>query len=546
MFPGWLKYPPLLLLDFDSTLTTKSTLSPLLSLPTTIYNSRPPTGSSSIPAPLTAEQLSAAYISDLKAYKTSHVREKQKSLLEEYSHQVSLRPVEAASFERGRRAFADAKVTRSDIHFAAFKALSSREVVFRKGWKRLLGAVAWKGRIAIISTNWSKIWIESLIEIAARSEGLVDTAGLLLLDGEGAYSPCGMKLDVEVRANEVIEDSQPPENEPLRLRGGGQDEETHERPSTSGSTSRPKKRRKLRGSVDFGQAMVLSPKAGRRRLNVKQSTDNSVPEEAHFADDHRSSSSSSLSGLSSLGAEGTGQAKGEEGEILAEDESSADSGHSSEDSNFSNLLSSARNELPASALPRSVNSLAEEGKATSDSSELSSPWSDSEHQESDWQTGSAGEESRVGSEHDGSEPEELWEDSRSASDSEPSDNHIFVGGDKALQLDSLIRHYEAETRKSFPPSSLEAPVTSIYVGDSTPDLQPLMAADIGIVIRDEGRLKGEQLEMKKILKRLDISLAWIGDLGGRGFTLDNITKARLWWAHDFDEVVDSGIFRIEE
>ena len=522
----WSKsYPPLLLLDFDSTLTTKSTLSPLLSLPTAIFKSRPLAGSSNIPPP-TADQLSAAYITDLETHKTSHPRTKPEGLIQEHLYQSSLRALEAASFERGRRAFAEAKVTRSDVHYAAFKALSSGEVVFRKGWNRLLATVAKKGRIGIISANWSKMWIEMLIEIAARKEGLVDPSGSILLDENGDYGPCGCKLNVQVMANEVVEDLQPPDAGAMSLRGGGEDDQSHEGSLTSGSPSRPKKRRKFKGSVDFGQPLILSPKAGRRHFNAEQPADTSV------AEDH-SDSSSSLSSLSSSENEATGEGKGKEREAPAEAESS--------DSSEGTSNGTSKRVLPSSEmlLGTRIISKHEEGDSSEESDNL---------------------EPAARTAHEGSDPQEQWRDHVSESDSEIEEsssesesdfgsNNIFVSGDKTLALDSMIRNFEKDVRNTVPSSSelswLECPVKTIYIGDSTPDLDALMAADIGIVIRDRVRLKGEQLELKKTLKQLDISQAWIGDLEGRGIGWSNVTDARLWWAKDFDEVVDSGIFGIE-
>ena len=87
-------------------------------------------------------------------------------------------------------------------------------------------------------------------------------------------------------------------------------------------------------------------------------------------------------------------------------------------------------------------------------------------------------------------------------------------------------------------AELESPVNTIYVGDSLCDLNFLMAADVGIIIRnEEGKLKGEQLELKRTLGRLTFVTAWSGELKDEG----GDKAARLWWAKDFDEVVDAGI-----
>ena len=217
---GISEYTPLLLLDFDSTLTIASTLEPLLRLPTEIFLVRPPAPSRDIQPPATAAQLSAAYKSDIKDYESSHVfrMNDRKNRIMEGVHQNNLRPIEAASFERVKQAFAAAGVTRADIRSAASKALSSREVVFRKGWKRLLiKAMAKEGRIAIISANFSKFWIESLIDIAARREGLVDAAGMVVLDGKQSVR----KFEFDVQANEVVGEDVRIGMGEASLRGGG-------------------------------------------------------------------------------------------------------------------------------------------------------------------------------------------------------------------------------------------------------------------------------------------------------------------------------------
>ena len=77
----------------------------------------------------------------------------------------------------GQHAFSHASVTKAYICSIAFIALSRGEVVFRNGWTRLFSAAAKNGKIGIISKNWSKAWIESLVEIAVRQEGLVDSEG---------------------------------------------------------------------------------------------------------------------------------------------------------------------------------------------------------------------------------------------------------------------------------------------------------------------------------------------------------------------------------
>ena len=404
---GISEYMPLLLLDFDSTLTIASTLDPLLRLPTEIYKARPPAPSRNIQPPATAAQLSAAYKSDIKEYESSYVfrMNDRNNRIMEGVHQNNLRPIEAVSFERVKQAFAAAGVTRADIHSAASKALSSGEVLFRKGWKRLLvKAMAKEGRIAIISANFSKVWIESLIEIAARREGLVDAAGMVVLDGKRSVR----KLEFDVQANEVLAED---------VRDG------------MGEAS-------LRGGV------------------VRGGEGNSLDVEG----------SKGKGSTTSVGVP---------------------------PSHVSDVRTSGSDERLCSG--------------------------------SDWKS------------DPGPDP---GSDSDSAflSSSSPSNHNIFIPEDKIPAWQAIEKRLAktiagATSFSDSKPSSFR----SIYIGDSVTDFEILLSVDEGVVMRDEGKLKGEQLALKQLCARLGFSDAPIRRFGS------NATDTRLWSAKDFDEVVDSGI-----
>ncbi|CAF9902961.1 MAG: hypothetical protein HETSPECPRED_000070 [Heterodermia speciosa] len=390
------KSTPLLLLDFDSTLTIASTLDPLLRLPTEIYKARPPAPFCNIQPPATAAQLSAAYKSSIKDYESSDLfrMNDRKDRTKEIVHQDNLRPIEAASFERGKQAFAAAGVTRADVHFAASKALSTGEVVFRKGWKRLLAkALAKEGRIAVISANWSKFWIESLINVAVQREGLVDAAGMVVLEGKRSVR----KFELDVWANEVIDED-------------------------------------VQG--DMGEASL--------RDGVGRSNDG----------DH---------------------------------------------------LDAERIQVKGSATSIGDPPYHASGDQRSESDE----WEDSES------------------------------NSTSLSISSSSNYNIFVAGDKTPAWLAI----EEKLAKTLPPATsisdlVGSPFRSIYIGDSITDFDILLSVDEGVMMRDEGKLKGEQLALKQLFARLGFSDAPVGEFGS------NARHARLWWAKDFDEVVDSGIFGV--
>ena len=385
------KYTPLLLLDFDSTFTIASTLDPLLRLPTEIYKARLPAPSRNLRPPATAAQLSAAYESDIKDYESSPLfrGNDRNDRIKELAHQENLRPIEAASFERVKQAFAAAGVTRADIHSAASKALSSGEVVFRKGWERLLSKImAKEGRIAVISVNWSKFWIESLINIAARREGLMDAAGMVVLDGKQS----ARNLEINVLANEVVDED---------VQGG------------IGEAS-------LRSGE--GDSLDAEP------INVEGSATSIGIPPYHAPDNQRSDS---------------------------------------------------------------------DKKPDSDSG-----------------------------------PDSL-------SSSSSSSHNIFTASDKVPAWLAV----EKELVKTLAPAtsfsdSSESPFRTIYIGDSITDFEILLGVDQGVMMRDAGKLKGEQLALKQLLTRLGFSDTPVGDFGS------NATNARLWWAKDFDEVVDSGILGV--
>ena len=69
---------------------------------------------------------------------------------------------------------------------------------------------------------------------------------------------------------------------------------------------------------------------------------------------------------------------------------------------------------------------------------------------------------------------------------------------------------------------------SVFVGDSVTDLEALLAVDVGVFLRGEGRGRGQR-ELRECLER-------IGEYGveeseGRG--------KRLWWTRGFEELCDS-------
>ena len=84
----------------------------------------------------------------------------------------------------------------------------------------------------------------------------------------------------------------------------------------------------------------------------------------------------------------------------------------------------------------------------------------------------------------------------------------------------------------------------IYIGDSVTDLECLLEADVGIVIRDEGASMGfgsEQRGLKEVLGRAGVGTYWLGEFG----EVQTGEERVLWWARDFEEVVRSGCLVLE-
>lgn len=118
-------------------------------------------------------------------------------------------------------------------------------------------------------------------------------------------------------------------------------------------------------------------------------------------------------------------------------------------------------------------------------------------------------------------------------DDEVGEVGIYVSADKLRKMSQL----RGEAR-SIDHDDLQR---TVYIGDSLTDLECLFAADIGIIMRDEETIGSDQRALMEILDRFAIATYWIAEFGriqtGQGKV--------LWWARDFDEVVDSGCLAME-
>jgi hypothetical protein len=94
------------------------------------------------------------------------------------------------------------------------------------------------------------------------------------------------------------------------------------------------------------------------------------------------------------------------------------------------------------------------------------------------------------------------------------------GATKVIASDDKLRHLEAMREES------QAKI--VYVGDSWTDVECLLAADLGICIRDEP-MGSSQKKLAEALERLDVACPHLLELTG-------CTEKQVVWARDFDEI----------
>lgn len=117
---------------------------------------------------------------------------------------------------------------------------------------------------------------------------------------------------------------------------------------------------------------------------------------------------------------------------------------------------------------------------------------------------------------------------------------LYVAADKLRMMRTLAASASTLGARDEGEREMERPWI-IYIGDSITDLECLLEADVGIVIRDEGALGSEQRELKEVLGRAGIGTYWIGEFG----EVQTGEERVLWWARDFEEVVGSGCLVLE-
>ena len=177
------RLPIHLFVDFDSTLTTASTLSTLVTRAVALL---PP----SAPRPCIPDLINA-YTAARKSHDAAYPvpAPDRNTLQDELDYEASLEAVERASIERLEAAGVFAAIrTDKQLEQEGRKAVLSGEVRLRNGWCDALEAVpgrdnaVLKGRVTVVSVAWSRSWIRGCL---------------------GATMPRDFMEQVDIVANEV-------------------------------------------------------------------------------------------------------------------------------------------------------------------------------------------------------------------------------------------------------------------------------------------------------------------------------------------------------
>ena len=173
-----------LVLDFDGTLTTTSTL-PI------IYN----IGHRLNPSCPSWQSISQAYMEDYDRLKSTSV--KPTTLSQELKWLESLRAIEYRSITRVEATNVFRNVSKELMHSAAATAVRDRQIEMRPGWEKLVKkAMERKGRVGIVSVGWSPDLIRGCLSASPDRVGAAGQDGNLEKGVDVAL--------VDVRANNVL------------------------------------------------------------------------------------------------------------------------------------------------------------------------------------------------------------------------------------------------------------------------------------------------------------------------------------------------------
>ncbi|KAL9603562.1 MAG: hypothetical protein Q9219_001065 [cf. Caloplaca sp. 3 TL-2023] len=180
-----------LILDWDGTLTTASTLSLIAQIG---YDAN---ASSTYPRNLPPwESFTEAYLADYRAHASAYTLSSscRVTIEQELAWLESLRDVERKSTERIEDADIFQGVKRDHVRAAAREAIKEHKVVLREGWADLMETISQKGgKIGVVSVGWSAEFIRECLESAAGQSSM-EAGGV------------GKKVDIErvdIRANNI-------------------------------------------------------------------------------------------------------------------------------------------------------------------------------------------------------------------------------------------------------------------------------------------------------------------------------------------------------
>ncbi|KAL8778805.1 MAG: hypothetical protein Q9213_007240 [Squamulea squamosa] len=180
-------YPIHLILDFDGTLTTTSTL-PL------IYD----IGARLNPFSPSWHSISRAYVDDYNELKASYSKQRT-TLSQELDWLEHLRVIEYRSIARVEATKVFRGVTKDVVHAAAGETTKDKKVELRRGWDKMVNNVLEaEGKVAVVSVGWSAAFIRGCLNTALR---------LVRPDREDGTLEKRFYIEhIDVRANEVLDD----------------------------------------------------------------------------------------------------------------------------------------------------------------------------------------------------------------------------------------------------------------------------------------------------------------------------------------------------
>ncbi|KAL2064745.1 hypothetical protein VTL71DRAFT_3883 [Oculimacula yallundae] len=176
--------PTAFILDFDSTITTSDTISPLTTAAITYQKAH--TGIDLTNTWLTiSDTYSQLFSRSLHSYTPSSTD--RTTLAEEITYQRHLRNVELPSFKRVSESGIFKGVGKEEWKRFARIAVERGEVGVRRGWSEFVESVKRRGgRWGVVSVNFSGEWVRGVLEVggggAETSSGVKDRVGNLDVD----------------------------------------------------------------------------------------------------------------------------------------------------------------------------------------------------------------------------------------------------------------------------------------------------------------------------------------------------------------------------